>query len=217
MAGDARLTRLLRPDEDGIRSAAAALRAGALVAFPTDTVYGVGAHVFLPEAVARIYEAKGRREEKPIPILLGSADDLPQVAAAASARAWRLARRFWPGALTIVLPSRPEIPAVVRAGGATVGVRVPDHPVVRALIAAVGAPLATTSANRSGWPSPTTAGEVVAQLGGRVEYVIEGDCPGGVESTVVDLSVDPPAILREGAIPRAELMAALAGPREEGD
>ncbi len=211
------LTRLLKPDEGGIRIAAAALRAGALVAFPTDTVYGVGAHVFLPAAVARIYEAKGRREEKPIPVLLRSADDLPQVAAFPSPQAWRLARRCWPGALTIVLASRPEIPAVVRAGGATVGVRVPDHPVVRALIGAVGAPLAATSANRSGRPSPTTAAEVVAQLGGRVEYIIEGDCPGGVESTVIDLSVDPPAILREGAISRAEVMAALGGPREEED
>lgn len=205
-------TRLLNADEEGIRAAAAALRAGALVAFPTDTVYGLGAHAFRPEAVARIYRVKGRGERKPIALLLASGDDLGQVAVAITPQAQRLAARLWPGALTIVLPGRSEIPAVVRGGGPTVGVRVPDHPVARALIAAAGAPLATTSANRSGEPSPTTAAQVLEQLGGLIEFIVVGECPGGVESTVVDVSVEPPAILREGAISRAEVMAALGGP-----
>jgi len=205
-------TQIIPAEEASLRIAAAALRAGALVAYPTDTVYGVGAHAFLPEAVARLYRAKGRGEAKPIALLLADPGDLDLVAATVSPTARRLAERLWPGALTLVVPSRAEVPAVVRAGGQTVGVRVPNHPVARALIRATGAPLATTSANLSGEPSPTTAAEVQAQLGGLIEFIIEGVCPGGVASTVVDPSVDPPRILRQGAISRAELAAALGRP-----
>jgi L-threonylcarbamoyladenylate synthase len=209
-------TTVLAPDAEGIARAAAALRAGALVAYPTDTVYGLGAHLFLPQAVARIYEVKGRVENKPIAVLLAEVKDLDRVAAYVPPAARRLGERYWPGALTLVLPARGEIPAVVVAGGATVGVRAPDHPVARALIAAAGVPLATTSANRSGEPSPTTTEQVLAQLGGRVEYVVAGVCPGGVESTVVDLASDPPVILRQGAIAEQEIWAALGGrPREQ--
>lgn len=206
-------TVVLGADPAGIARAAAALRAGALVAYPTDTVYGLGAHLFLPEAVAGIYRAKGRNEGKPIAVLLADVADLSRVAAVVPEGALRLGERYWPGALTLVLQSLPSVPMVVRAGGSTVGVRAPDHPVARALIRATGVPLATTSANLSGERSPTTTAQVLAQLSGRVEYVIEGNCPGGVASTVVDLSVDPPVILREGAIPRADILAALAGSR----
>lgn len=208
-------TEVLPASPEGIARAALALREGRLVAYPTDTVYGLGAHLFLPEAVARLYQVKGREERKPIAVLLAEAGDLARVAAVVPPGARRLGERFWPGALTLVLPARPEIPAVVLAGGTTVGVRAPDHPVARALIAATGVPLATTSANRSGEASPTTTEQVLAQLGGRIDFVVEGYCPGGVPSTVVDLAADPPAILREGAIAARDILAIVADHRHQ--
>ncbi|MHB1414152.1 MAG: L-threonylcarbamoyladenylate synthase [Chloroflexota bacterium] len=208
-------TELLPADEPGIRVAAEALQRGLLVAFPTDTVYGLGAHPFLPEAVARIYEVKGRPEEKPIALLVAGLRDVEQVASSLPPAAGRLAEVFWPGALTIVVPARAEVPAVVRGGGLTVGVRAPDHRVVRELVRWLGVPVATTSANLSGRPSPTTTAEVLCQLGDRIDYVIEGTCPGGVASTVVDFSADPPRIVREGAISKQAIEAALGRPLEE--
>lgn len=205
------MTTVLPADAAGIARAAAALRAGALVAYPTDTVFGLGAHLFMPEAVARIYRVKGREEDKPIAVLLAEVGDLDRVAANVPKGARLLGERYWPGALTLVLPAREEIPRVVLAGGTTIGVRAPDHAVARALIAATGVPLATTSANRSGERSPTTTEQVLEQLDGLVEFVVSGHCPGGVESTVVSLAVDPPAILRVGAIPANEIVAALGG------
>ncbi len=207
--GEGRL--LPASDPATIPLAAEALRCGAVVAFPTDTVYGLGAAVFREEAVQALYEIKGRPEGKAIPLLLASAGDLPRVALCVPPGAERLVRRYWPGPLTLVLPARPEIPAVVRAGGPTVAVRVPDHPVARALIEAVGTPLATTSANRSGAPEALTAHEVIEQLGDGVTWVIDGGrSPGGIPSTVIDLTVDPPVIRRQGAIAGEELLAQLA-------
>lgn len=201
--------KVLGQSESEIAEAAAALRRGELVAFPTDTVYGVGTHAFLADSVARIYTVKGRGERKPIAILLADAEDLAQVATQVPAGARRLAARYWPGALTLVLTSRPDVPEVVRGGGLTIGVRVPDHEVARALIRAAGVPIATTSANLSGHPSPTLASQVLGQLGDALDYVVEGTCHGGVESTVVDCHVDPPIILREGALSRREIEAVL--------
>ena len=198
-------TRLLVPSEQNLELAAAALRAGALVAFPTDTVYGLAALYCDEVAVARIYQAKERGEGKPIALLLATAADLSLVAARVDEPARRLAARFWPGALTLVVPASARVPIVVRAGGPNVGLRVPDHPLALSFIRRVGAPLATTSANRSGQGSLLTAEAVRQELDGRIDFIIEGSCPGGVESTVVDLSVSPPAILREGAISRAEV------------
>ena len=204
-------TKVLSAREEVIGVAAKILAAGGLVAFPTDTVYGVGAHAFQPDAVERIYTAKIRPQDKAIPILLARADDLSLVAERIPEAAWLLAERFWPGGLTLVLPKKASVPGVVSAGGPTVAARVPDHPVPLALIADLGAPLAATSANLSGHPSPVTAVEVQAELGGRIELILNGGrCPGGVPSTVLDLTRYPPTILRAGAIAVEEIKTALA-------
>ena len=201
-------TEVLSAGKEAIAVAVRILAEGGLVAFPTDTVYGVGAHAFQPDAVERIYMAKIRPRDKAIPILLARADDLSLVAEGITETAWLLAERFWPGGLTLVLPKKANVPDVVSAGGSTVAVRVPDHPAPLALIAALGAPLAATSANLSGRPSPVTAQEVEAELGGRIELVLDGGrCPGGVPSTVLDLTTEPPTILRAGAIGVEEIRA----------
>jgi L-threonylcarbamoyladenylate synthase len=204
-------TKVLPAGKEAIAVAARVLAEGGLVAFPTDTVYGVGAHAFQPDAVERIYTAKIRPRAKAIPILLARADDLPLVAEGITETAWLLAERFWPGGLTLVFPKKASVPEVVSAGGPTVAVRVPDHPVFLALIAALGAPLAGTSANLSGRVSLVTAREVEAELGGRIELILDGGrCPGGIPSTVLDLTTDPPTVLRAGAIAVEEIKTALA-------
>jgi L-threonylcarbamoyladenylate synthase len=204
-------TPLLRFDDPkAIDAAVRVLKEGGLVAFATDTVYGLGAHAFLPEAVVRLYEAKRRSRSKAIPILLAKGADAHLVADPVPPHVERLAARFWPGPLTLVLPARTDLPEAVTAGGDSVALRVPDHPLVLALISALGAPLAVTSANLSGAPSPVTAEEVEAQLGGRVDLILDGGhCPGGVPSTVVDLTTQPPSILRTGPVSADELFAAL--------
>ena len=186
------------------------LRAGGLVAFPTDTVYGVGALAFLAPVVEQIYRAKGRPRSKAIPILLDSAGRLPEVAENVSQEALLLAKKFWPGPLTIVLTRKSTVPDVVTAGGTSLAVRVPDHEFALRLIAAAGGALATTSANRSGQPDPVTAQEVLAYLGGRIELILDGGrSPGGIPSTVIDLTRALPQVVRWGAIKRAALEEAL--------
>jgi len=184
------------------------LQGGGLVAFPTDTVYGVGASAFAAEAVQRLYEVKGRSAEKAIAVLVAREADLTQVAAALTPSARALALRFWPGPLTLVVPKHPALPEAVSAGP-TVGVRQPDHPVAQALLRLTG-PLAVTSANLSGLSSATTAKEVLSQLGGRIDLLLDGgQTPGGVASTVIDCTAEPPVILRPGPINAAEIEAAL--------
>ena len=201
---------ILRPPS-GFRRAVALLRAGQLVAFPTDTVYGVGAVLWDDKAVRKLYEAKLRPADKAIPVLLADASDLSLVATNPSQDALRLAERFWPGPLTLVVPRAEGVPDEVTAGGATVAVRVPDHDLARALIRAACAPLATTSANLSGQPSPVTAQEVAAQLGSRIPLVLDGGpCPGGLASTVVDLTGPTPVILRPGPVSIQEILSALS-------
>jgi L-threonylcarbamoyladenylate synthase len=186
------------------------LRAGQLVAFPTDTVYGVGAVIWDARAVGKLYEAKLRPADKAIPVLLADTSELFLVASDPSRDALCLAERFWPGPLTLVVPRAESVPDEVTAGGASVAVRVPDHDLARALIRAAGAPLATTSANLSGCPSPVTAQEVVAQLGGRIPLVLDGGaCPGGAASTVVDLTGPVPVILRPGPVGMQEILSTL--------
>jgi L-threonylcarbamoyladenylate synthase len=185
------------------------LQSGGLVAFPTDTVYGVGALAFDAAAIEKIYAAKGRSTEKAIPILFGDAADLEQVTAQVSEMALRLATRFWPGPLTLVVPKHPSLPEAVSTAP-TVGVRVPDHPVARALLRAAG-PMAVTSANLSGQASPCTAQEVCNQLGGRIPLILDGGgTPGGVPSTVVNCLGAEPQVLREGPITLAQIQAVLA-------
>jgi L-threonylcarbamoyladenylate synthase len=175
------------------------LNKGGLVAFPTDTVYGLGALALDGSAVESIYVAKDRPIEKAIPVLLEDAQDLEKVGRDVPDVAYRLADRFWPGPLTIVIPKAPTLPESVSATS-TVGVRVPDHGVARALLRAAG-PLAVTSANISGQPSPSTAEEVFAQLGGRIDLIIDGgSTPGGVPSTVIDCTGNDLKLLREGPI-----------------
>jgi L-threonylcarbamoyladenylate synthase len=196
---------LLANSPQAIARALEVLRDGGLVAFPTDTVYGVGALVFDEQAVESIYAAKERPVEKAIPVLLGDAADLGQVAEEIPRSASRLIERFWPGPLTVLVPKKISIPLVVSATS-TVGVRVPDHEVARGLLRLAG-PMAVTSANISSQPSPTTAEEVHQQLGGRIALIINGGrTPGGVPSTLVDCTTNEIQILREGPISRDQLL-----------
>ena len=196
-------------DPQAITEAVALLRDGQVVAFPTDTVYGIGAHAFIERAVAALYRIKERTPEKSIPLLLSAADDMSKVSDPVPPMALKLARQFWPGALTLVVPKGPGILAIVSAGNG-VAVRVPDHPVVPELIGQLGVPLATTSANLSGGASPVTAQEVLVQLGGRIPLILDGgSCQGGVPSTVLDMTVEPPQVLRHGGIAAEALEACL--------
>jgi len=205
-------TRVISADRPGaLAQAVAVLRAGGVVAFPTDTVYGVGAHAYQPGAVARLYTAKVRPEGKAIPLLLGDAADIERVSRDLPRLTQRLMDAFWPGALTLVVPRNPGLPDIVTAGGPTVAVRLPDHPLPRALARALGAPLAATSANLSGQAEAASAADVLAQLDGRIDLLLDGGhCAGGIASTVLDLTVQPPAILRQGALNPGLLQRLLA-------
>lgn len=195
--------------DEALPRALETLKRGGLVAFPTDTVYGVGALAFDAAGVESIYVAKDRPVEKAIPILLGGPEDLDKVTASIPQMATKLAARFWPGPLTLVVPKHPNLPEVVSATP-TVGVRVPDHPVARALLTAAG-PMAVTSANISGQDSPKTAEEVSRQLNGRISLILNGgETPGGVPSTVVNCLGTEPVILREGPITLKDIQFILA-------
>jgi L-threonylcarbamoyladenylate synthase len=196
------------PDSGIIARAAAVLRAGGLVAFPTETVYGLGANALDPAACERIFIAKGRPANNPIIVHGAGAVEARQVVADWPDAAARLAARFWPGPLTLVLPKNAAVPDVVTAGGPTVAVRVPAHPVALALLRAAGIPIAAPSANRSGELSPTRAEHVLRGLRDRIDILLDGGpTPGGVESTVLDLSRSPPRLLRPGLITPAEIEA----------
>jgi L-threonylcarbamoyladenylate synthase len=189
----------------------AILNEGGLVAFPTDTVYGVGALVFNGKAVESIYTAKDRPIEKAIPVLMAEIMDLKKVALEITPQTRQLASRFWPGPLTCVVPKLPFLPEAVSATE-TIGVRIPDHAVARILLRLVG-PMAVTSANLSGQPSPTTAEEVYDQLNGRIPLIIDGGkTPGGVPSTLVDCTTPELKILREGPISLDEIWSKLSSP-----
>ena len=203
-------TRIVRAEgEEAIAQAVAVLRAGGLVAFPTDTVYGLAA---LPEdraAVARIYEVKGRSANRPIALLLGDVERLGDVAALPE-EAEPLVRRFWPGGLTLVL-SKTEVVGEEISPGPNVGVRIPNLRLARDLIRAAGGALAVTSANRSGEPSARTAAEVLEQLNGQIELILDGgSCWARVPSTVLDCTAWPPVVLRHGAVPEEAIRATLS-------
>ena len=197
-------------DEKTLDKATDILRSGGLVVLPTDTVYGLVSHAYLPGAVEQIYRVKERPKDMAIPLLLADPDQVHDVASHVPPGAYRLMEAFWPGGLTFVLSKDPRVPDVVTAGGATVALRMPDHPFVLALIRALGAPLAATSANLSKHAPATTARDALRELGGRVALIVDGGaCPGGVPSTVLDLTVDPPRILRAGAIALEEVWRVL--------
>ncbi len=213
---------LVSADAAAVRRAARLVRAGALVAFPTETVYGLGADATNDEAIAAVYAAKDRPRVNPLIVHLDGAAAAEREASF-DTRARRLAERFWPGALTLVVRRRADsrLSPLVSSGLDTVGVRVPAHPVALALLAAARRPVAAPSANPSGRLSPTTAKHVAAALGGRVALILDaGPCRIGVESTVVDLSApDVARLLRPGGVPRAAIEAeigALAGPGSAG-
>jgi L-threonylcarbamoyladenylate synthase len=189
------------PNPANIAQAAEILRRGGLVAFPTETVYGLGANALDARAVESIFMAKGRPPTNPIIVHVAGADAAQQLVLDWPPPANRLAERFWPGPLTLVLRKRPMVPEIVTAGGSTVGVRVPAHPVAHALLDAAQIPVAAPSANRSAQISPTTADHVRRALDGRIDFILDGGpTPGGLESTVVDLTVDPPQVLRPGLV-----------------
>ncbi|HEV3025080.1 MAG TPA: L-threonylcarbamoyladenylate synthase [Pirellulales bacterium] len=198
------------PDPDLVARAAAVLRAGGLVAFPTETVYGLGANAFDAAAVARIFAAKGRPTRNPLIVHVAEVADVVRVAAEWPEVARRLAERFWPGPLTFVLSKHPDLPNVVTAGGGTVAVRLPAHPIARALIRAARVPLAAPSANPSARISATTAEHVLRHLKGRIEQVIDGGpTAGGLESTVLDVTCSPPVCLRPGLASLAAIEAVV--------
>ena len=177
------------------------LRKGGIVAFPSDTVYGLGAGANLHQAVERIYQLKGRPRGMALPLLLAHISQIDEVAESVPPIAWLLARRFLPGALTLVLPRSGSVPDIITGGGMTVAVRVPAHPIPVALVDGLGMPIVGTSTNLSGKPSALTAGEAYSQFGDKIDLVVDGGrCPGGRESTVVDVTGERPVVLREGAI-----------------
>ena len=191
-----------------IKTALKILQSGGIVAFPTDTVYGLGSLAFDNTAIESMYTAKDRPIEKAIPILIGDLSDLDQVAVDVPDMALHFAARFWPGPLTCVIPKKQTLPSAVSATP-TVAVRIPDHSDARALLRAAG-PMAVTSANISGQPSPSTAQEVYEQLNGRIPLILDGGkTKGGIPSTLVDCTGEKPVILRDGPISLSELMAAL--------
>jgi L-threonylcarbamoyladenylate synthase len=197
--------------EAAVRRAAELLRTGEPVALPTETVYGLAANALDAAAVARLYEIKGRPAHNPIIVHVAGLDMARRCVSDWPEAAERLARAFWPGPLTLVLPRAAVIPDVVTAGGPTVGVRWPRHPFMQAVIRACGFPLAAPSANLASRLSPTTAAHVEAQLGTRLRLIVDGGpCPVGIESTVLDLTTRPPRVLRPGMI-HAESLAAVLG------
>lgn len=205
-------TELCQADEASIRRAAALLRAGELVAFPTETVYGLGADALNGEAAARIFAAKGRPADNPlIAHIAGESGLAGLIALEPCACARKLMRAFWPGPMTLIFPKSPRVPREVTAGLDTVAVRMPSHPVARALISAAQTPIAAPSANRSGRPSPTTAAHVLEDMEGRIPLILDGGpCEVGLESTVVDVTGARPRILRPGGI-TLEMLEGVVG------
>lgn len=189
------------PTMSALHDAAAVLRTGGLVAFPTETFYGLGAAALDPVAVRRVFEIKGRPDGKPVLVLVDSVAMLDVLALEIPPRARALIAAHWPGALTLVFRARPQVPAEVTAGTGTVGARLSAHPVARALVAALGQPVTAPSANPSGSTPPTTAAAVLEHFGGRIELVLDGGATaGGEPSTVLDVTVEPPRVVRAGAV-----------------
>jgi L-threonylcarbamoyladenylate synthase len=193
-----------------VEAAAALLRSGGLVAFPTETVYGLGADALNPEAVSRVFEAKERPLFDPLIVHISERSQVSEVAASIPQTAWKLMDRFWPGPLTLLMPKKDSVPDLVTAGLDSVGIRIPDHPFARLLIALADCPVAAPSANLFGRVSPTTAQHVAEQLGDRIDLILDGGpCRVGVESTVLDLLTKPPTIRRPGGATAEDISAVI--------
>ncbi|MDR0854091.1 MAG: threonylcarbamoyl-AMP synthase [Clostridiales Family XIII bacterium] len=198
-----------------ISHAASVLRRGGLVAFPTETVYGLGANALDEKAVAKVYEAKGRPSDNPMIVHISRASDIGMLTPTLSPAIVKLADNFWPGPLTIICKKREEVPSIVTGGLDTVAIRLPDSSIAIELIKLSGVPIAGPSANLSGSPSPTKAEHVIADLDGRVDVILKGpDSRIGIESTVVDMTVSPPVVLRPGVLTADILSAAIDEPVE---
>ena len=202
--------------ERKIHQAIETLKNGGIVAFPTDTVYGLGANASSHGAILRIYEAKRRPRRLALPLLLADVSQIPSVARDMPEIAWLLAKHFLPGGLTLVLYKSPSVSSLITGGSEKIAVRVPAHPIPIALLEGLDAPITGTSANLTGRPSPLTTQEVHNQLGDMVDLIIDGECPGGVVSTVIDITTDPIRILREGAISSEEISRVCEATVKEG-
>jgi L-threonylcarbamoyladenylate synthase len=200
-----------RPHRDAVQEAAKLIRQGRVVAIPTDTLYGLAANPFSSEAVRRVYEVKGRTADQPLPLVAGEIAHVVAHLGPLGAIGERLARRFWPGPLTLVVAAPPAVAREVTGGTGTVGVRVPNHPVAVAICLAVGHPVTATSANPSGRPASADPGDVEESLGRTVDLLIDaGRTPGGPPSTVVDVTGETVRLIREGAIAWSEIAACAA-------
>ncbi|MEG2119819.1 MAG: L-threonylcarbamoyladenylate synthase, partial [Pseudoflavonifractor sp.] len=196
--------------DNEILAAAEILKNGGLLGIPTETVYGLGANGLDPAAVIRIFEAKGRPQDNPLILHIPTADWLPRYCMEIPPEAYCLARRFWPGPMTMILKRKPIVPNVVTAGLDTVGMRCPDHAVCRQIIALADLPVAAPSGNTSGRPSPTTAAHMLDDMDGKIDAILDGGpCTVGVESTIIDLTVTPPRLLRPGGITLEQLQSVL--------
>ncbi len=209
-------SRLLKIDEKNfgevIREAAKVILAGGVVAVPTESFYGLAVHALNEKAIERLFTVKGRREDNPVLILIAFREALGSYVKEVPSRARRLIDRFWPGGLTMVFLADPVLPASLTAGMGKIGVRLSSHPVPRELARAVGAPITGTSANRSGQPSCSTAAEVMEAVGKDIDLILDGGTtPGRKGSTVLDVTVDPAVVLREGMVSREDLEPFLTG------
>ena len=203
-------TRFFGTTEEDIQQAAEIIKEGGLVAFPTETVYGLGADALNPEAVGKVYAAKGRPSDNPMIVHISSKNDLSRLTFEITDDIRKLMDAFWPGPLTMVVPAAPVVPRVTTGGLDTIAVRMPSDPVAAALITSSETPIAAPSANLSGRPSPTSARHVIDDLDGRIDAIIQGgDCQVGIESTVVDMTGAVPAVLRPGIITAERLSQAL--------
>ncbi|MEG0829560.1 MAG: L-threonylcarbamoyladenylate synthase [Anaerovoracaceae bacterium] len=203
-------TKILKPIKENVVVAAKIINDGGLVAFPTETVYGLGADALNPDAVAKVYAAKGRPSDNPMIVHIGRASDIGQLTPRLNATLVSLIEQFWPGPLTLVVKKKPSVPDVTTGGLDTVAIRMPDGELALDLINYAGCPIAAPSANLSGRPSPTKASHVIDDLSGAIDAIIQGeDCRVGIESTVLDVSGDVPTILRPGIITAEHIEAAI--------
>jgi len=208
-------SRLLKVDEKNfgkvIQEASQVILSGGVVALPTESFYGLAVHALNEKAIERLFVVKGRREDNPLLVLIASTDTLDSYAVRVSNTARKLVASFWPGGLTMVFFANPNLPSSLTAGTAKIGIRLSSHPVPTELARAVGAPITGTSANRSGQPSCSTAAEVMEALGGDIDLILDGGrTPGGKGSTVLDVTFDPPVVLRDGIVSREELKPFLS-------
>lgn len=204
--------RVWREEEAGalVAEVRALLLAGGIVALPTETFYGLAAYPFDHKALTRLFTLKGRSPAKPVLVLVGGSEMLPQVAGEVPEAGARLMERFWPGPLTLILPARPGLPDLLTGGTGTIGVRVPRQAVTCRLLTSLGFPVTGTSANRSGRPPLVAAAEVAREFGDAVDLILDtGPCPGGLPSTIVDVTCRPPRLVRAGAVPVARLTAVI--------